>query len=142
MKQTCPCKRQALHHILECCFASKYLNMKQWESEHICMFPISDIGLAFSTRVSVADGNLYLKRFVHVSNTPSSVSIRRAYGAHQLAESVTVLQIFIKQVQSLIVTYATKCVSNAISKQGDYFPPVRMHLKCIRRLDKRIKHLK
>lgn len=142
MKQSCLCERQALYHVIELCFASKYLDMKQWESEHICIFPIYDIVLASSKRITVADGNFYLKRFVHVSNIPSSVSIRRAYGVHQLTKSATVLQIFIKQVKSLIVTYVIKCVSNTINKQGDYFPPVRMHLKCIRRLDKRIKHFK
>lgn len=56
--------------------------MKQWGSEHIRISPIRDKGLAFSTRVTVADGRLYLKRSVHVSNIPSSASIRRAYGAH------------------------------------------------------------
>lgn len=142
MKQSFLCRRQALHHILECCFTLKCLNMKQWGSEHICIFPIPDKGLAFSTRITVADGNLHLRRFVHVSNTPSSVSSRRAYGAHQLTKSATVLQIFIKQVQFLIVTCVIKCVSNAINKPGDYFPPVRMHLKCTRRPDKRIKHFK
>lgn len=52
--------------------------MKEWEFEHICIFPF--MTLAFSKRISVADGNFYVKRFVHVNNIPYPVGIRRAYG--------------------------------------------------------------